>query len=1446
MPIDLTKLPQPIEEPSLTDTISKGLENFDEPLVNRMPAVKKSLEKLSQPHPSDVDAQGNQSWGQAARAFTQGALEGATKPTTIANAISGMGMLGASRTALEVPSLVSAGKTLGVFGKAPGIVTNALKAVPAAPPILGRVAGAVNAITGVQQATNPNATVGQEVLGGANALLGGSEMVYPSGMIPRVGPTQAAAAKPIFNTPEEFLHAAESEKGIGPQEWAFVKAKQAEDVAQQKVTNQNGPWNDAVQKYVNNVEPRALQHQAQFSLTQDPTHELTALNIRKQALDAGVASPTTSNRIIMTMKNGQREADKSLADANKVHSQNQAAADDVLKTGEKQQMQGGREEARLTDQKLKAEADARAAEDIEFQKTQQELIPQTPQISTSTTVKNGPTTERMSTRYAPPAPPEAEGGSGGGPSTPPTGPVGGIQPPLERTIHGSRDKALFAQGKTGGMGVIKNPEGPGWLVVYKNAPEAPVAPPAVPDAPPPAAATAATPQPAVDDFSDITAAAEAPIPTAPPVAAATPAARTLPDVSDDEIAALDAKLGGPDAPPTAIANGLAPAEPPAAARIPKLKAGKTKKPLDPKTQAMADNFRATAQKMKNDLNPPPAAEPGPTPVPVSPTPKGPKKGSPVMDIEPGKKDVATGVVRTEEVDDKKSSVGKTAQSTAVPIGPTPNLTKALPSEDINDLKMATGVTGTKQIKVPTTTFQTPEAAGFAAKGAGLPEHAFDQFKGSGFRVAPTKLHFEVTPDAPSKGFSQPEGVVMNAAKGNWERTEFKPKGDTPPEAAPVEAPPPTTPAATPTKTVEPKTQSSGLRVAGKGTPLDVSGTKKAGDVQKRVLSMLEEELKKADPHGIEYRAGGGGTGSVIRNGEVLATHDKAGDWVKRTSTALNGPTTEEPGQLTLSKLEQKTPVARQKEAILKTAQALGKGRIQIDLPNGGSMSIERNPEAIQAVIKRIKSTGAGAWSDLAETRPKAKAPKAPNMGLEGTPQPPKSTEPELGTAAWHAQQPKLEGPSAVNISGVNSSTPPGREGQEGFTNLGYLGRGALAVVGGGISAKEDPVGHVTGGHHPYLSAALAAGGIMAAPALERELAASPFKLPDKIGSFGANLNALHNTGLLSPLSVAKKGLADVGGLTSAAVENPERAGALIHNLMSPTALRHAYEAGKAGIAAGPSEDLTGTEQFLNKTPLSWAGKSMGALTGATKDILGQSGFNPLEQGYYTMTSKPITKVGGTLYDFINSNNATKNISPFARIGINRIERGIERSPLGLVNLAKKGLSEEQRHDVIQRAIAGSVVAGGVGAVTPEDFVKRHPIAAGLGSAMAGPYGLPIALAMAAKTRKQSGGFTEATKTLERDVPGAEALKYLESPKDFMSTYLSSYTNAAKPVADFFQPEDKVIKTSPHYNMLQNATYGALSNIPGVRGHLPHHTVSVKPLTQQELDILNEFLNQGTQ
>lgn len=412
------------------------------------------------------------------------------------------------------------------------------------------------------------------------------------------------------------------------------------------------------------------------------------------------------------------------------------------------------------------------------------------------------------------------------------------------------------------------------------------------------------------------------------------------------------------------------------------------------------------------------------------------------------------------------------------------------------------------------------------------------------------------------------------------------------------------------------------------------------------------------------------------------------------------------------------------------------------------------------------------------------------------------------------------------------------DNQAGFATAGLMGRLAGAGLGATAGYKEDPIGSPElsagiGGGLGFFAPEIAEGVINHAPGLESILAKSRDKAIE-----GANyVNQVHNMGLLSPLSVAKKALGDAGGLTIASIKNPSKAGDIISQFLTPE--------GRAGISNSFKEGWNGSNQEAlgglsvakalnsNINPYSWSGKTMGGLTKATKDILGNAGFTGPEQRYYTLTDDPRYKFTRKLYEMSNSNKVIKNVIPFARVAINRIERGIEHSPVG--PFLPEAKVPTPAGDKIINAALGTGAAMGVYSATPDDFVKNHPVYSGLISASGGPVGLPIMAAMALKnshirkndpflSRPSGSKLVDAGKEIGRDVPGLQLIQDLDKPEGFWRNYLAGYTNATRPIAllqDYFngvsQEPDLNSKELSDFDRLTNRMK---SNVPFWRQTLP--------------------------
>jgi len=276
------------------------------------------------------------------------------------------------------------------------------------------------------------------------------------------------------------------------------------------------------------------------------------------------------------------------------------------------------------------------------------------------------------------------------------------------------------------------------------------------------------------------------------------------------------------------------------------------------------------------------------------------------------------------------------------------------------------------------------------------------------------------------------------------------------------------------------------------------------------------------------------------------------------------------------------------------------------------------------------------------------------------------------------------------------------------------------------------------------------------------------------------------------------------------------------------------DAFKEGFTGPQNESATGLENFIQnqKNPLSWSGKTMGGLTNATKHILGEANFSPEEQAYYTLTANPTTGAGKGLSALVNSSKVAKHVVPFSRIAINRLERAKEYSPFGLIDKNLLGGDPEIASKIVDKAILGTVAAGGAYGLTPDNYVKEHPAMASMIAAAGGPLGIPILAGMAAKTvHKRNPDETafnsagDAMKAVSQDIPGLRLIEdSTTDPKGLLRNYLSGYTNVTRPIAigldelNGVQTEPDV--SSKELTATQKIINRALSNIPVIRGQLP--------------------------
>jgi hypothetical protein len=421
------------------------------------------------------------------------------------------------------------------------------------------------------------------------------------------------------------------------------------------------------------------------------------------------------------------------------------------------------------------------------------------------------------------------------------------------------------------------------------------------------------------------------------------------------------------------------------------------------------------------------------------------------------------------------------------------------------------------------------------------------------------------------------------------------------------------------------------------------------------------------------------------------------------------------------------------------------------------------------------------------------------------------------------------------------------DNQKGFAATDLAARTALGMAGGAVGYEEDPFGNrpLSG----LAGAALGATAPSLLPASVNVLSRSATALQPYGEKFLDIGNRFHNSGLLGPSSVLKKAAGDVGGLTLAAAEHPSQAGRIIGQFLTPEGRSLIKDNFMAGIKNNDQEDLSGIENFFQdgRNPLSWSGRTMGGLTNATKGILGEAGFTVPQQRYYTLTATPSHPTTAGMYKLlrgydskVKGDNVQKgskilqHLAPFAKIGVNRLERGIEYSPLGLFN--RDVADPNKALDIAKKAVIGTGVMGATYALTPDDFVKNHPIAAPFISAAGGPLGVPILASMAAKNVHLDQGdssfgekakdtvkkFGDMSQAVGKDIPGMRLLEDITGrsfPVGFLRNYLSGYTNVTSQIAPLTNPGEREV-SSPDLPLEQQIFNRAISNVPGLRGLLP--------------------------
>jgi hypothetical protein len=857
-------------------------------------------------------------------------------------------------------------------------------------------------------------------------------------------------------------------------------------------------------------------------------------------------------------------------------------------------------------------------------------VPQESPVTERTSVKTGNnTSESLTTRYV--EPPKDEDGEGGSAPTnqPPTtsGPAPTILPGPARTIFPSEREAIAARTSAGAIGEVRNPDGKGWIHVFRGGTE-----------PTPA------PTPVVDDFADIKAAAEAPIQTEAPPVSTKGAALAATDKAVDVLEKNTEELG-----------------------------------MDP------DRFKNYVQ--QNTGEPLPSDKPnGATPVPETP----------------------------------------------------PNLVKSAPTDDINDVDLATGVAKVKETKPAKTpaapTFRTYIQAQGAAKKAGLPTDAVEKIEG-GFRVA------------------QPE------AKPTIETTYSKEGGIYPDTAQPSGA-------------IGTYNEAPGRTGEGKWSYGEFTGkAQEPVDIKKQ----LEDSLAAQQPPKPPKKTGGEGEGGATpEGGGQPPSGPKPPKGRKKAAAA---PLSDEQ----LAQLSDKERFAAYKKQAPSNDASF---RQRHDIPVPEPLKTEWDQLVANAqsmpraeVYKQLRSLQQRAWQ------------------LEANP-----NEPALGSPRWHEQQQTdaLIGEKQDLQSGVDPNSPDsfspmvktiGDHLSEGGFITPEMAFKLLTTAGGATlgaaSNPNDPLaGAIIGGGAGFATGALA-------PAIVRQLLPHAGEMSEEGRSeLGKNiLETVKKTARLLPdwqrfallthpvnlplnAVVGPWGSAMMGALEHAVAgdERGKQALAMLLNPKNfPSEFREAYTSGEARGRIEQAESRAESslseapEWFRRTTETPAAYMTAGDL--AAKKILMDAGFSEEEARRITLTSEPYTPSGrgvsafkkGAVTEGGKHSWLVNMMLPFYRTSMNQFEQGLERTP-GVGILAQKMAKDlpDDARLVMAQQLVGTGASGAAfvaGMLAPSDQESQRFILKFINNA-GGQYGVPMSAAfLAGQAAVQGGGSMDAMgKEYLRDMP----------------------------------------------------------------------------------------------
>lgn len=285
-----------------------------------------------------------------------------------------------------------------------------------------------------------------------------------------------------------------------------------------------------------------------------------------------------------------------------------------------------------------------------------------------------------------------------------------------------------------------------------------------------------------------------------------------------------------------------------------------------------------------------------------------------------------------------------------------------------------------------------------------------------------------------------------------------------------------------------------------------------------------------------------------------------------------------------------------------------------------------------------------------------------------------------------------------------------------------LGQIGGAVAGGAAGAAE---GDTT--EEKVVYGLLGAGaGALAVP-LITHLATGNLRVPK------AAQSAIYGAILSSPTSVAKAWLGAVGGTVAAATEkiaagDVSSGARILRTFMSSGSVKTFMQAiAKGDVEASMTADAP---DLVSKT----IGRVFSAGDAVARRAMAAGGIGAEEASRYTLSGMPTTKIGQDTLAFLNKWFEVRLFtSMFPRVGTQILERGIERSPLGMLPIPgiNEGLSMGAK-----AARAGAGTAAGAVAYAYQDQLPdwSKPYVA----ALSGVYALPVGMGFAAGKAAELG------------------------------------------------------------------------------------------------------------